>query len=115
MLPDSPFSEGEIEDSPTTPQPGLPELQEDDHMMEDTLFSYTLKTRPLRGSRYSALAESSDPIQQPVVHPERQENTPIPAPRKRGRFNNNNNSDNEDVHDNSSSTPTSSTTEAENV
>ena len=85
MSPDSPFSDGEIEDSPTTPQPTLPDNSTVDHLMEDTPFTFTIKSKGLQSSRYSTIAESSDPIQ----HVENENCQDQPLPRKRTRIDNN--------------------------
>ena len=84
MSPDSPFSDGEIEDSPITPQPTLPDNSGLDHLMEDTPFTFTIKSKGLQSSRYSAIAESSDPIQ----HVENEGCQDLPLPRKRTRIDN---------------------------
>ena len=62
MSPDSPFSDSEIEDSPITLQLTLPDNSIVDHLIEDTPFTFTIKSKGLQSSRYSAIAESSDPI-----------------------------------------------------
>ena len=62
MSPDSPFSDGEIEDSPITLQLTLPDNSVVDYLIEDTPFTFTIKSKGLQSSRYSAIVESSDPI-----------------------------------------------------